>query len=156
MSLPRSARRVQEALRAAGLDADVRELPDSTRTAPEAAAAVGTQVGAIVKSLVFVGRDSGRGVLVLVSGANRADEARIGALAGEPIDRADAEAVRALTGFSIGGVPPLGHATDMRVFVDPDLAARDVVWAAGGTPRTVFPLAGAELVRVTGGTVYEA
>jgi prolyl-tRNA editing enzyme YbaK/EbsC (Cys-tRNA(Pro) deacylase) len=143
--------RVQERLRELGLDAVARELPDSARTAPEAAAAVGVEVGAIVKSLVFrTGEDA---LLVLVSGANRADEARLEAAVGGPVGRADADFVRAKTGFAIGGVPPLAHPAPLRTLIDTDLLGYDVVWAAAGHPRVVFPIAPGELVRVTGGAV---
>ena len=128
MSLSRSARRVQEALHAAGVDVEVRELSDSTRTAPEAAEAVGCELGAIVKALVFRGERSGEAVLALVSGANRADEAAIAAAVGEPIGRATPDFVREATGFAIGGVPPVGH--DLRPLVGGD-AARAVRDRAG-------------------------
>jgi prolyl-tRNA editing enzyme YbaK/EbsC (Cys-tRNA(Pro) deacylase) len=140
---------VQDALRALGLAADVRELDASTRTAPEAAAAVGCELGAIVKSLVFRGAESGAPVLVLVSGDNRADEARVGAEVGEPVGRADAEWVREVTGYAIGGVPPIGHPAPVRTLIDDGLERFGVVWAAAGTPRTVFPIAPGELARVT-------
>jgi prolyl-tRNA editing enzyme YbaK/EbsC (Cys-tRNA(Pro) deacylase) len=138
--LPRSARRVAEALRALGLPADVRELDASTRTAPEAAAAVGCELGAIVKSLVFRGASSGAPLLALVSGDNRADEAALEAAFGEPVTRADADWVRETTGYAIGGIPPVGHATPAHVVVDEDLLRFDTVWAAAGTPRAVFPV----------------
>jgi prolyl-tRNA editing enzyme YbaK/EbsC (Cys-tRNA(Pro) deacylase) len=142
---------VQEALRALGLRADdVRELEDSTRTAPEAAAAVGCELGAIVKSLVFRGSSSGEPVLVLVSGDRRAVEASVAEAAGEPIERADADFVRAATGYAIGGVPPVGHPAPLRTLMDEGLLRFDVVWAAAGTPRTVFPVAPGELARVVG------
>jgi prolyl-tRNA editing enzyme YbaK/EbsC (Cys-tRNA(Pro) deacylase) len=152
LSLPKSARRVQEALRALGLAAEVVELADSTRTAPEAAAAVGCQLGAIVKSLVFRGAESGEPVLVLVSGDRRADEARLTKALGEPVERADAGWVRDKTGYAIGGVPPVGHPAPVRTLFDEGLMRFDVVWAAAGTPRTVFPIAPDTLARVTGGT----
>jgi prolyl-tRNA editing enzyme YbaK/EbsC (Cys-tRNA(Pro) deacylase) len=148
--LPRSARRVQEALHALGLPADVRELDASTRTAPEAAAAVGCELGAIVKSLVFRGTDSGDPVLVLVAGDNRADEARIEAEVGEAVGRADADWVREVTGYAIGGIPPVGHPAPVRTLVDEDLLRFELVWAAAGTPRAVFPVAPAELARAVG------
>ena len=118
-------------------------LPDSARTAPEAAAAVGVEVGAIVKSLVF--RCGDEAVLALVSGANRADEARLEEEFGAPVARADADFARAATGFSIGGVPPLGHPAPLRTLVDEDLLGYEVVWAAAGTPHAVFPIEPAEL-----------
>jgi prolyl-tRNA editing enzyme YbaK/EbsC (Cys-tRNA(Pro) deacylase) len=142
---------VQEALQALGLPADVRELDGSTRTAPEAAAAVGCPLGAIVKSLVFRGADSGDAVLVLVSGDNRADEARVAETVGEPVARADADFVRASTGFAIGGVPPVGHPAPLRTLFDRDLLRFDTVWAAAGTPRAVFGVAPDTLARAAGG-----
>lgn len=144
--MSKSARRFEAALRAAGLDVEVVVLADSARTAAQAAAAVGTDLGAIVKSLVF--RDAaGEPVLVLVSGDNRCDEAALG------ITRADADAVRAATGFAIGGVPPFGHPEPLRTLVDEDLGRFETVWAAAGTPHAVFPITFVELVRVTGGEV---
>ncbi|MBI5106304.1 MAG: YbaK/EbsC family protein [Solirubrobacterales bacterium] len=122
-----------------------REFPQGTRTAQDAAAAIGCAVGQIVKSLVFV-RD-GRPVLVLCSGANQVDEAALG------LSKADAALVRETTGFAIGGVPPYGHPAPLETLVDEDLLAYDEVWAAAGTPRSVFPLAPAELVERSGGTV---
>jgi len=147
-----SVRRVREALAAAGLDVTLRTFPEGTRTAQDAAAAIGVEVGQIVKSLVFA-TDVGEPVLVLASGANRVDERRVGELLGRPIGRADAALVRAATGYAIGGVPPIGHATAMPTFVDEDLLAFDVVWAAAGTPRDVFAIAPGELVRASGGRV---
>jgi prolyl-tRNA editing enzyme YbaK/EbsC (Cys-tRNA(Pro) deacylase) len=146
--LPRSARRVEAALVAAGLEADVRELPDSTRTAPEAAAAVGCPLGAIVKSLVF--RAGATPVLALVSGDRRADEARLAALAGAPLERADADFVRAATGYAIGGVPPLGHPGPLTTVMDEGLWRFDTVWAAAGTPRCVFPVSPESLAGALG------
>jgi prolyl-tRNA editing enzyme YbaK/EbsC (Cys-tRNA(Pro) deacylase) len=137
--------RVTAVLRHAGVDAEVREFPEGTRTAPEAAAAVGCEVGQICKSLVFrVGADP---LLVVASGANRVDEARFGAT------KADADYVRAQTGYSIGGVPPVGHARAIETVIDEDLLRYDVVWAAAGTPRDVFAIVPARLVELTGGRV---
>ena len=133
------------------MEVDARELPDSTRTAPEAAAAVGCEVGAIVKSLVF--RIGDEAVLALVSGANRADEELLEAGFGAPVERADADFVRAATGYSIGGVPPIGHPQRLRTLFDEDLLGFPVVWGAAGTPRSVFPIAPAELAELAGGTV---
>jgi prolyl-tRNA editing enzyme YbaK/EbsC (Cys-tRNA(Pro) deacylase) len=143
--------RFQSALRARGVEVEPRVLPDSARTAPEAAAAVGTEVGAIVKSLVF--RCGDEAVLALVSGANRADEARLEEEFGAAVSRADADFARAATGFSIGGVPPLGHPAPLRTIVDEDLLRYEVVWAAAGTPHAVFPIAPAELAQLAGGRV---
>jgi prolyl-tRNA editing enzyme YbaK/EbsC (Cys-tRNA(Pro) deacylase) len=133
------------------VEVDARELPASTRTAPEAAAAVGCEVGAIVKSLVF--RIGDEAVLALVSGGNRADEALLEAGFGAAVERADAAFVRAATGYSIGGVPPIGHPRPLRTLVDEDLLRFPVVWGAAGTPRSVFPIAPDELARLAGGAV---
>jgi prolyl-tRNA editing enzyme YbaK/EbsC (Cys-tRNA(Pro) deacylase) len=144
---------VQEALRALGLPSEVRELDDSTRTAPEAAAAVGCELGAIVKSLVFRGSSSGEPVLVLVSGDNRAVESRVEAELGEPVGRADADFVRSTTGYAIGGVPPVGHPVTVRTLVDEELLRFDEVWAAAGTPRAVFPVSPGALAEAAGGRI---
>ena len=148
---PSAPQRVQAALSAAGVTARIEAFPSSTRTAQEAAEAVGTSVGQIVKSLVFLA--GGAPVLALVSGANRLDPARLGALTGLDIGKADADAVRRATGYSIGGVPPTGFPAPIPTFVDRDLLQYDVVWAAAGTPRHVFPIAPQDLVRITSGRV---
>jgi prolyl-tRNA editing enzyme YbaK/EbsC (Cys-tRNA(Pro) deacylase) len=145
--------RVQAALTAAGVDTRIEEFPSSTRTAQEAAATVGTSVGQIVKSLVFLAGDTP--VVALVSGANRLDPQRLAALSGASIGKADADAVRQATGFAIGGVPPIGFPAPIPTFIDRDLLQYDAVWAAAGTPRHVFPIAPQELVRITGGTVAD-
>ena len=136
--VPPSAAKVQEAAGRAGLTIAVREMPASTRTAEEAAAACGCDVGQIVKSLVFAGRESGSPYLLLVSGRNRVDEAAVAGVIGEGLRRPDAAQVRGWTGFAIGGIPPLGLATAMPAFIDEDLLAYEVVWAAAGTPFAVF------------------
>jgi prolyl-tRNA editing enzyme YbaK/EbsC (Cys-tRNA(Pro) deacylase) len=153
MPLKPSAQKVQDALAAAGFSNEVVELPDSARTAADAAAAVGCDVAQIVKSLVFRGRVSGRAVMVLASGANRVDEKAVARLAGEPIERADVDFVREQTGFAIGGVPPLGHPARLACYVDGDLLRLERVWAAAGHPHAVFALTPQELVAMTGGTV---
>jgi len=150
-----SVRRVREALAARGLAGDVKELAASTRTAQEAAAAIGCQVAQIVKSLVFRLAATDSPLLVLMSGTNRASEARLSALAGGPVARADADFVRDRTGFAIGGVPPLGHATPLPTLIDRDLMAFPVVWAAAGSPHAVFALTPGDLERITGGRVAE-
>jgi prolyl-tRNA editing enzyme YbaK/EbsC (Cys-tRNA(Pro) deacylase) len=122
----------------AGFGISVKQFPQGTRTATDAARAVGCDVGQIVKSLVFTA--AGRPVIALVSGANRVDEDRLAAVAGEPVGKADAEAARAATGYAIGGVPPFGHATDVPVFMDRDLLAHSTVWAAAGRPDSVFEI----------------
>jgi prolyl-tRNA editing enzyme YbaK/EbsC (Cys-tRNA(Pro) deacylase) len=145
-----NAERVRRALADAGCDAAIVELADSARTAAEAAAALGVSVGQIANSLVFVA--DGEPLLVMTSGANRVDTARVGTLLRAVVKRADPETVRAATGFPIGGVAPVGFPAPVRVLVDEDLLAYDTIWAAAGTPHTVFETTGAELVRVTGGT----
>jgi len=150
--LPASAQRVQDALIAAGTDARVIELPVAARTSQQAADALGIEVGQIAKSLIFRAVSSGRAVLVIAAGDRRVDEARISALLGEPIERATPDFVRERSSFAIGGVAPLAHAQPMSTFIDTSLRRFDVVWAAGGTPHCVFPIAPAELVRVSGGT----
>jgi Cys-tRNA(Pro) deacylase len=135
-----------------GLTAVTRSFPEGTRTAEDAAKAIGCDVGQIVKSLVFL-LDGGP-VVALVSGANRLDEQRLAAaLGGNAVGRADADRVRAATGYPIGGVPPFGYPSALPTAVDEDLLGYDEVWAAAGTPRDVFPVAPADLVRVTAGTV---
>jgi len=136
--LPASARRVQDAGAALGLDIAVREMDASTRTAEEAAAACGVTVGQIVKSLVFLGATSGKPYLFLVSGDNRVNEKGVAAHLGEKVKRPDADAVRALTGFAIGGIPPFAHDTPLATYLDRDLLRYDVIWAAAGTPKAVF------------------
>ena len=150
--LPASAQRVQDALTAAGSDARVIELPVAARTSQQAADALGIEVGQIAKSLIFRAVPSGRAVLVIAAGDRRVDEARISALLGEAIERATPDFVREHSSFAIGGVAPLAHARSMTTFIDASLRRFDVVWAAGGTPHCVFPIAPAELVRVSGGT----
>ena len=151
--LPPSAARVQGAAERLGLAISVREMPASTRTAEEAAAACGCDVAQIVKSLVFAGRDSGRPYLLLVSGKNRVDEARVAAVVGEPLTRPKADAVRAWTGYAIGGIPPFGHDAELPTLVDEDLLAYEVVWAAAGTPFAVFSVAPHALAHAVAGRV---
>ena len=153
MALSPSARQVQDALAARGFAGEVLELARSTRSAAEAAAALGCRVDQIAKSLVFRGRTSDRAVLVIASGANRVDEGKVAALVGEPIAKADAAFVRHRTGFAIGGVPPIGHATPPRTLIDEALLGLDTLWAAAGTPTSIFKLTPAELVSLTGGQV---
>jgi prolyl-tRNA editing enzyme YbaK/EbsC (Cys-tRNA(Pro) deacylase) len=148
-----AAQRVQDALRAHGLDSIVRHMPKTTRTAEAAAAACGCAVGQIVKSLVFRGGRSGKPYLLLVSGANRVDETRVAGHIGEPLRRPDAQYVRDVTGFAIGGIPPLGHDTPFETLMDQALLAHDVVWAAAGTPDAVFPIAPTRLAEATGATI---
>jgi prolyl-tRNA editing enzyme YbaK/EbsC (Cys-tRNA(Pro) deacylase) len=127
----------------------------STRTAEDAAAACGCAVAQIVKSLVFRGQESGRPYLMLVSGSNRLNEKSVGALLGEKLTRPDADYVREVTGFAIGGVPPLGHSAPMQVFMDEDLLRFETVWAAAGTPRAVFAVAPGALADAVGATIMK-
>jgi prolyl-tRNA editing enzyme YbaK/EbsC (Cys-tRNA(Pro) deacylase) len=151
--LSASARKVADAARAAGLAVTVIERAESTRTAEEAAAACGCAVGQIVKSLVFRGAETAKPYLMLVSGANRLNEKGVAGALGESLIRPDAAYVREVTGYAIGGIPPLGHATPMQVFIDRDLLAYDVVWAAAGTPRAVFAVAPGALADAIGATI---
>ena len=148
-----SAQRFQELLRQRGYTHRVVELPASTRTAKEAAQAVGCQPEQIVKSLVFKGRQSQTPVLVLASGPNRVDELRLSELIHEPIEKADADFVRQRTGFTVGGVPPLGHSEPITAFIDETLLNHPALWAAAGTPHAVFQLTPTDLQAMTGGQV---
>ncbi len=151
--LSSSAQKVQDALSSHGVDLQVVEMPASTRSAADAAAAIGCQVAQIAKSLIFRAKASDRPVLVVACGINRVDEKKVAVLIGEAIGKADAEFVRARTGFVIGGVPPVGHAEALTTLIDADLLAFDEIWAAAGTPNAVFRLLPAELVTITGGLV---
>jgi prolyl-tRNA editing enzyme YbaK/EbsC (Cys-tRNA(Pro) deacylase) len=137
-TLPAAAARVQSAAEALGLAIAVRLMPDSTRTAAEAAAACGCAVGQIVKSLIFKGKDTGRPLLLLVSGANRVNEKGVAVTIGEQLARPDADFAWATTGFAIGGIPPLGHLTPLATWMDEDLLQYRMVWAAAGTSNAVF------------------
>ncbi len=149
-----NAQRVVDAAAGSGVTIDVVEYPEGTRTAQEAADAVGGSVASIVKSLVFLLDD--RPVMALVSGSNRLDESKLAdALGGGVVGRADADAVRAATGYPIGGVPPIGLATDLPMAIDRDLLDHERVWAAAGTPRHVFAVDPAELARLCGGVVAD-
>lgn len=154
VALSASAQRVQDALDAAGVTTRIVEYDVPARTSAEAAAVLGCTVGQIAKSLVFRSA-SGAPILVIASGAHRVDEAKIASLAGEAIGKADASFVRNATGYAIGGIPPLAHATRSRTFIDRNLLAFETVYAAGGTPHAMFPITPAELVRVAGGSVAD-
>ena len=151
--LSASARKVQQALDALEMHCTVVELPDSTRTAQEAAQAVGCAVGQIVKSIVMMGSVTRRPVMVVASGSNRVNESVISALLDEPVVKADAEFVRIQTGFAIGGVSPVGLAGQITIFIDEDLLKYATVWAAAGTPHAVFEFNPHELPRMTGGKI---
>jgi len=145
--------RFEDWLTELGLDIQVRTYPAGTRTANDAARAIGCDVAQIVKSLIFTA--DGRPVVALVSGANRLNIGRLEALAGGPVTKADAGLTREATGYAIGGVPPFGHANTLPVFMDRDLARHELVWAAAGRPDAVFPIAPARLAELSGARVEE-
>jgi len=147
--MSKSLKRVRAALEAAGITPDIREL-GQTRTAQEAATAVGCELDQIAKSIVFRGEQSKSAILFLTAGSNRVSDEKASALAGEPLGKADAALIRAQTGFAIGGVAPVGHLSPIRTFLDPRLLEFDTVWAAAGTPRHVFPLDAHALPGLTG------
>src|SRR5262249_34401296 len=149
MPLSPSAQKIQDQLRSFGYDYRVVEHAESTRTAQEAADRAGCELGQIVKSLVFRGKESGKPILVLTSGANRVDEKRISGYAGEAIGRADADFVRAVTGFAIGGVPPFGHPQKLETYFDEDFLQYETVWAAAGTPNAIFEVKTSDLQKMT-------
>lgn len=152
--MPSATERVGDALRRKGVVPSVREFPRSTRTAQDAAEAIGTTAAQIVKSLVFLA--DGTPVLALVSGANRVDAQKLAAAAAaRVVEKAAADVVRRVTGFAVGGVPPVGHAEPMPVFVDADLMHYGLVYAAAGTPQAIFAIAPDVLVRITEGTVID-
>lgn len=151
--LSRSARRIQDALSALGTDFEVVELPSTTRTAVDAANAIGCSVAQIAKSILFRTVKDRKPVMVIASGANRVNEATIAGYLGEPIEKADAAYVREKTGFAIGGVPPIGHAEPIQTIIDEDLLKLGELWAAAGTPNSVFKLGAASLLEMTGGTL---
>jgi prolyl-tRNA editing enzyme YbaK/EbsC (Cys-tRNA(Pro) deacylase) len=152
MGMSKSLKRVETALHAAGLDARILEMGD-TRTAEQAAAAAGCHLDQIAKSIVFRGEETGHIRLFLTAGGNRVSAALASTLAGEPLGRADADLVRAETGFAIGGVAPVGHLSPVPTWLDPRLMEFDIVWAAAGTPRHIFAIAPADLLRITAATL---
>ncbi len=154
-TLSPSAQKIQNLLTELGYAYTVVEHAESTRTAQEAADRAGCQLAQIVKSLIFRGKASNKPILVLTSGANRVDEKRISSYAGEPIARADADFVRAVTGFAIGGVPPIGHLQPMETYIDEDFLAFPVIWAAAGTPNAIFELKTEDLSKMTDGKVVQ-
>jgi prolyl-tRNA editing enzyme YbaK/EbsC (Cys-tRNA(Pro) deacylase) len=153
MKSMRSTDRVLAAAAAAALPVEIRTMPQSTRTAEEAAAACGISVGQIVKSLIFRKAKSSEPVLLLVSGSNRVDEKAVVGEIGEPLQRMDAQAVRELTGFAIGGVAPLGSLTPIATFIDADLMQYETIWAAAGAPYAVFETTPRALARATSATI---
>jgi prolyl-tRNA editing enzyme YbaK/EbsC (Cys-tRNA(Pro) deacylase) len=155
MPLSPTAQRVQDLLTARAFPCKVIEFAESTRTSQEAAERAGCSLGQITKSMIFMRKTTRKPILVLTSGANRVDEKRISQYAGEPIGRADADYVRNVTGFAIGGVPPLGHAQPMETYLDEDLMQYSAIWAAAGTPNAIFELTPAQLQQMTGGKVVQ-
>ena len=148
--MSKSLRRVQQALADAGLEIDVLEMPSETRTAQQAADAAGCQLDQIAKSIIFHGSETGRVVLFITAGGNKVDLTKAEQVAGEPLGKADAAVIRAQTGFAIGGVAPVGHLSDVPSFWDPRLSEFDLVFAAAGTPRHIFPISPEELVALSG------
>lgn len=144
-----SVQRVQETLQILGSDSQIVVFSGSTRTAQEAADQIGCQLGQIVKSLIFQGQESGEAVMVLTSGVNRVDEKKIGRYLGEPIGRANPAFVHKITGFAIGGVPPLALFNPVKTYIDEDLMHYPTVWAAAGAPNAVFEIGSSELVEIT-------
>lgn len=152
-TLSPSAQKIQSLLNELGFDYTVIEHAESTRTAQEAANRAGCELGQIVKSLIFKGRDSGKPILILASGPNRVNEKRIAEYAGEPVVKPDADFVRAVTGFAIGGVPPIGHAQKMESYLDEDFLQYASIWAAAGTPNAIFELKTEDLQKMTNGKI---
>jgi len=151
--LSKNAQFIQDFLKRQGIETTVVELPDSTRTAEEAAKAIGCQVAQIVKSLIFRTKTSNRPLLVLASGVNRVNEKKIAAACGEELVKADADFTREATGFAIGGIPPVCHLNKIETFIDEELLKIPELWAAAGTPHAVFNLDSSVLVHLTGGKV---
>lgn len=154
-SLKKSAERVQAVLNEFGFELNVVEFSDSTRTAQEAANAIGCTVGQIAKSLIFKGKSSQKPILIIASGANRVNEKVVKEYAGEKLEKADAEFVLEHTGFAIGGVPPVGHVKPITTFIDEDLAQYSEIWAAAGTQHAVFKLTPEILIKITEGKVIK-
>ncbi|WP_010140424.1 YbaK/EbsC family protein [Oceanicola sp. S124] len=152
--MSKSLKRVRRALEEAGIAAEIQEM-GQTRTAEEAAAAAGCTLDQITKSIIFRGEESGEAILFLTAGGNRVDAAKASAVAGEPLGKADAELIRAQTGFAIGGVSPVGHLNPIRAFLDPRLLEFDRIWAAAGTPRHIFPMDPQVLPQITGAQVAD-
>jgi len=148
-NLSSSAQKIQDHIKSLGYDYTVIEHAESTRTAQEAADRAGCELGQIVKSLIFKGKDSGKPILVLTSGANRVDEKRVSEYADEAIGRADADFVRAVTGFAIGGVPPFGHLLKLETYFDEDFLQYETIWAAAGTPNAIFEVKTSDLQKMS-------
>ncbi len=153
--MSKSLKRVKQALEEAGLDVDVLEMADGTRTAAEAAAAAGCALDQIAKSIIFRGETSGAAVLFVTAGGNQVDAKKASAVAGEPLGKADAGLIRAQTGFAIGGVAPIGHLNPIRAWWDPRLSEFETVYAAAGTPRHIFPINPNALQKMAGAIVAD-
>ena len=153
--MSKSVKRVEKALSEAGHATEIIRMPESTRTAEEAAAACKCAVGQIVKSLIFLGKESGEMKLLLVSGDHQVDMTAVKSVIGEELGRADARAVRDVTGFAIGGVSPIGHLTPLATFMDAHLLTFDRVWAAAGAPNAVFDIDPKTLLEMTGATLLK-
>lgn len=148
--MSKSLKRVQTALATLGINTEIREMTEGTRTAADAARAVGCELDQIAKSIIFAGQNSGHVILFLTAGGNQVDIAKASAIAEEPLGKADAKLIRTETGFAIGGVSPVGLTQPVRAYYDPRLTEFDTVWAAAGTPRHVFPAPPAELIKACG------
>jgi prolyl-tRNA editing enzyme YbaK/EbsC (Cys-tRNA(Pro) deacylase) len=153
--MSKSLGRVRRALEAAGVPVEIKEMAEGTRTAADAASAAGCEIDQIVKSIIFMGEADGRVVLFLTAGGNRVDPAKASAVAGEALGKADAAAIRAQTGFAIGGVAPVGHISPIRAFMDPRLMDFAEVWAAAGTPRHVFAIDPRKIPAMTGAEIAD-
>ena len=151
MKLKGSAQRVQDVLTQHGLDLKVIEFKELTRTAQEAANAIGCEVGQIAKTLIFRGKTTSKPICVIASGKNRVDEKKIVQYMGEEIEKPDAEYVLQHTGFAIGGIPPIGYQLETKPLIDEDLMAYAEIWAAAGTPHSVFRLTPSDLLKITNG-----
>jgi prolyl-tRNA editing enzyme YbaK/EbsC (Cys-tRNA(Pro) deacylase) len=154
-SLKKPAARVQAVLDEFGYELNVTEFPESTRTAQEATDAIGCTVGQIAKSLIFKGKTSQKPILIITSGANRVNEKKVKEYIGEKLGKADADFVREHTGFAIGGVPPVGHIKPITTYIDEDLMQYDEIWAAAGTPNSVFKLTPSILADMTKGRIIK-
>ena len=153
--MSKSLKRVTKALADAGIEANIIETDDQTRTAAQAAAQAGCVVDQIAKSIIFRGEDSETAVLFLTAGGNQVDPSKASLVAGETLGKADAALIRSQTGFAIGGVSPVGHLTPIRAYVDPRLMEFKMIWAAAGTPRHIFALTPADLMRLTNGQLAD-
>jgi len=153
--LKSSAQRVQDVLHQHDVGFTVIEFKETTRTSQEAAQAIGCTVGQIAKTLIFKGKHTGNPICIIASGINRVDEKKVIALVGEPIEKPDADFVLKHTGFAIGGVPPIGYMLDTKPFIDHDLTSHTEIWAAAGTPNSVFKLSPTDLLKITNGKISD-